>query len=760
VAPAFALDLGPVQHWYFNNREEADKSDWFTIPDSVQYLVAQNATFELCWLMSRHYDKLMAFLKRGGQVLCTQLAEYLLSAQTELYPSLDDIAPRYGGTQKIDAVSLLWQQGHLTSQIDKALLLEYLAGPTGDVVNTRLAIFGQIPKLQEQGMWEMYLMRCESMLYNAFAKFFGQYVDRDQAAASKAEIEAHVKERIEQLSAYLPADLPDREQFNWGSDYHLSALLFGGPIRFKVKVPYDPPQFEKIDAYRDGTGIIYPVSDWPDVNTLRSTLFSMDRTLVEYKSGKNKGLPKMERVDSTTPKLKWGEEVYTFPGLVPFSSLPSDVAEAFTDKRGEFRGKRYLCDREEQWSDDKTKLLAVVREGTPVYSTSGDALELLSTHSDSPLPALLTDLADYLKILGTYFEGLMKNVDDSGILRAPTNNVSTITARLSSKLQQMPRVEEYKDNEGNVQYNVGAAVKAMLKTRFPEGNLVGVDYTALEVVHLAALSGDKQLLDALQRGVDMHVLRLSAKLGRPYEELLAILHDKAHPESASIKQQRQDVKPMAFQYQYGGTAAGISFKIKGVTVQAAQEFIDNENRLFPESSKYRYVVEEAVEKMAEGLPACREQTDDGRWTLFKRAYFVGPSGTRYSFRQYQKSVYVNGRRENIMQFKLPQLANYPVQGEAALVTQVSCGLIIRWLISQDFYNLRVLPVGTVHDANYLDTAKGFGVPIAKHTAALMAYAPIYMADRLPAYSNLREIPYPAVPEIGPNLKDLHHLEEV
>lgn len=758
VAAAFALDADPVQHWYFTSRAEADASNWFTIPDSVQYLVAHNATFELCWFMSRHMDELLKFLKRGGQVLCTQLAEYLLSAQCDLYPALTDVAPRYGGTQKLDAVKVLWERGDLTSQIDKALLLDYLAGPEGDVVNTRLCIFGQIPKLQANGMWEMYLMRCDSMLYNAFAKFFGTYVDSGKVAASRVEIQGHIDTTLKDLGAYLPADLPDAEQFNWGSAFHRSALLFGGPVKFKAKVPYNPPKFEKHDVYTDNADVEYPVIDWPDIQVLGTALFEAGRELVKFKSGKNKGTPKVSRVDSTVPKMKWDEVQYTFPGIVPFGSLPADVAKAFNDPRGEFRGKQYLCDRVEQWSPDCSKLVAVLVEGTPVYSTSSEALDLIAAHAGSNLPAQLKDLADHLKIMGTYFDGLFANVDPHGILRAATNNVSTITARLSSKLQQMPRVEPYKNDAGETCYNVGAAVKAALSSRFPGGACVGVDYTALEVVHLAALSGDVRLLKYLQEGTDMHTLRLSVKLGRPYKELMAILHDKTHPEHASIKQQRQDIKPMAFQYQYGGTAAGIAFKIKGVTVEQAQQFIDNENKLFPESSQYRHVVEAAVEADAETAPALREQNPDGSWSLFRRAVFVGPSGTRYSFRQYPKTVYYDGKPERTMQFKLPQLANYPCQGEAALVTQVSCGLIIRWLIGQNFYNWKVLPTGTVHDANYLDTAKGYGEPIAKHVAALMQYAPIYMADRIPAYECLRNIPYPAVPEIGPNLKDLHHLE--
>jgi hypothetical protein len=51
---------------------------------------------------------------------------------------------------------------------------------------------------------------------------------------------------------------------------------------------------------------------------------------------------------------------------------------------------------------------------------------------------------------------------------------------------------------------------------------------------------------------------------------------------------------------------------------------------------------------------------------------------------------------------------------------------------------------------------------ARHTATLMEYAPQYMAELFPAYKALgiQDIPYPAVPEFGSNMKDKHHMENV
>lgn len=204
----------------------------------------------------------------------------------------------------------------------------------------------------------------------------------------------------------------------------------------------------------------------------------------------------------------------------------------------------------------------------------------------------------------------------------------------------------------------------------------------------------------------------------------------------------------------------MAFKI-GIPVEEAEQFCQNELKLFPQSSAYRYVVQEAVEAAALNAPLYREQFDDGSWQVYRRATFAGPSGTRFSFRQYPKYEWVNGKKTKTMQFKLPQLANYPCQGEASLVTQTACGLVIRWLISGDFYHDRVLPISTVHDACYLDSSPEYTVMAARHTAVLMEHAPKYMAELFPAYKALgiQDIPYPAVPEYGPNMKDKHAIQE-
>src|SRR5690606_7334442 len=137
----------------------------------------------------------------------------------------------------------------------------------------------------------------------------GLYVDMEVAERNHKEQLQRADVIRQQIKAMLPADLPTEFEFNFGSGYHMSAFLFGGPVRYDKKVPYDPPKFEKVDAYEvtgNGGTRYVPVDHLCYDEMMNVTI---------YKSGKNKGMPKVFPIDSDVPKLKWGDDVYNFKGL-------------------------------------------------------------------------------------------------------------------------------------------------------------------------------------------------------------------------------------------------------------------------------------------------------------------------------------------------------------------------------------------------------------------------------------------------------------
>lgn len=326
--------VGIVGSVRYDSREDfltASPTEWLPIEPDTWLIVAHNAAYEISWFLTYARDLFEGFLKRGGRIFDTMQGEYIASDFQNLYPSLDETAPKYGGSHKVDGVKLLWQQGVLTADIDPMLLHEYLTGPNGDIVNTALCFYGQCAVFAERGQMPMVWERMEAVTALAYCEFNGVYVDMPTARANQKEQEDAIRNLRELLQTFLP-ELPEGFEFNWNSGYHMSALVYGGMVKYKCKVPYDPPKYVKKEV-QDGV----------------------------YKSGRNKGMPKMVKVDTDEPLMKWGERLYRFDGLVNIQDLPPALREKYGD-RGEFKGAQTLAD------------------GSPVYSTGTDAMNELANY--------------------------------------------------------------------------------------------------------------------------------------------------------------------------------------------------------------------------------------------------------------------------------------------------------------------------------------------------------------------------------------------
>lgn len=750
VAPGWAYGMGEVQHAYYSSKEES--RDWLPSLDGVDCIVAHNAPFELEWMLHDHWDKLIQYFARGGRVFCTAYAEYLLSNQQSQYPSLDETAPKYGGTRKIDEVKLLWEQGYKTSQIDRDLLVEYLAGPGGDIENTRKVFFGQAQELVARGMWNMAFARMDGMLCNSFAMHAGLHVDRKRAWELKAQNEkalAAIDEAISNATSHIPPEV----NFNINSDFHVSAWLFGGPIKYRQRdVWYNAdgtPKYETEDAWQFADGSYIRVEEAASLDSIvAAQMVDQHGPLVRHASGKNKGERKVFKAPTCTPKLKWYDKVLNVAPVCDLSKLPEDVRQEWLK---DFKGARKLCD------------------GSPVYSSSREALEVLAMRKEYPdwvrdVLNLLLKRAKLDKDLGTYYlrekfdaegnviktSGMLQYLGDDDIVHHTLNCTSTVTTRLSSNkpnFQNITRAEQLEDGSWT------SEVKSIFTSRFGEdGFIIEADYSALEVVTLAALSKDPALMQALLNGTDMHCMRLAKMLGEPYEDVLRKCKDGDHPEHAKYKALRTAVKPRAFAYQYGATAMGIAYST-GCTVEDAQEFIDTEKALFPGvEAWFDFDVTPTVRKNTQSH---QEQTAEGAWITYLTGTYKAKSGTCYEFREYPKVIFADGRRCTVMDFKPTQIRNYPIQGESAFFVQTVAGQIIRWLIGKNFFGGKCFVINQVHDAVYLDVHKDVLDEVARSVKYIMEALP----ETMKSYGYDLGLPFPAEVEYGPNMLEKHKWKE-
>lgn len=738
--PDGSTNVGEVGSVRYNSAEEfkaAPVSDWFPIQQDTWLIVAHNLNYELQWWLTYARSEFEAFLKRGGRVYCTQHGEYLATDQTHLYPALDEVAPKYGGTHKVDGIKILWEQGVLTADIDPHLLHEYLCGPGGDIENTAKVFYGQYALLSEQGKFPLVWERQEALLAFGYCEWFGLWVDMPTAKANQAEQEARIQELKQELGKYLP-ELPDTLQFNWGSDFHMSALVYGGAVKYRKRVPYDPPQYVKADYFKhEPSDSLVLVGDLDRLQIDPSEL-------AVYRAGKNKGLPKVFREDTDEEKLKWEDALFTFPGLVHIHKLPQHLQEKYDD-RGEFRQARLLPD------------------GTPVFSTGTDAMKGLAAQGFE-FAKLVNELASLEKDTGTYYlrteynddgsvkklSGMLQYVipqtdDGSGIIHHRLNTCATVTGRLSGSnpnLQNLPR-------DGT------SRVKQMFTSRFGEaGRIIEVDYSALEVVMGCVHTGDTKLLGLLQADTDMHCYRLAFQYNLPYEEVYEMCHNQDHPEHKLWKQRRTDIKAPSFAAQYGATAKGIAFAT-GLSVEFCQAFLDNEAEMFPMTIQFRDVIREEVERTG-NLPGQlhREQMDDGSFGVYRRGYWTSPAGMRYSFRQ--KQQWKDGRQ--VMDYKATEMANYWNQGEAFFLMAVAFGQILRHMIAKDWYNGQVCLVTNVHDAAYLDVAnEEVGREAALAVKEIMENARFRILELWPNYGIIDQVPFPAAAEMGKSMYDKKHV---
>lgn len=746
--------VGPTQSVRFNSRSEfvsANSSPngcgWFNIPEDCWLIVAHNAAYEISWFLTYQRQQFEAFLKRGGRVFCTMHGEYIASDFQSMYPSLDETAPKYGGTHKVDGVKILWEQGVLTSQIDPVLLHDYLVN--GDIPNTALCFYGQCATFAQRGQMQYVWERMDALLAWAYCEWFGLFVNMPIARKNQEEQEQRIREIKQELQQYIPKDLPETLDFNFGSDFHMSALVYGGPIKYRKKVPYDPPQYVKADYYQLTDGELCLVDDWcPDTYDRKMVQEGLDR--VRYKSGKNKGLPKVFRLDTEEEKLKWEDDLYFCPGLVNIQELPEVIREKYAE-RGEFRQARNLQD------------------DSPVYSTSTDAMEALARQGFE-FCRLVNELGALEKDTGTYYlrteynedgsvkklSGMLQYVipqspDGSGIIHHRLNTCSTVTGRLSGSnpnLQNLPR-------DGT------SRVKQMFTSRYGAGGrITEVDYSALEVVMSCVHTGDRKLLSLLQNGTDMHCYRLAFKENKTYEEMYNLCHNADGPDYKYWKQQRTDIKPPSFAAQYGATAKGIAFAT-GCTVGYAQSFLDNEAKLFPDTIGFRAVIKEEVERTGAAGRMYREQADDGSYRVYRIGTWTSPAGARYSFRQKEqwKEVVPGQRKQKVMDYKETEMANYWCQGEAFFLMAVAAGMVLRALLARDWFDNQVCLITNVHDALYLDSAN----PEVGREASLlvkqcMEDAPKRIHQLWPNYGIIGEVPFPAEAEMGMSMYSKEKVE--
>jgi DNA polymerase-1 len=189
------------------------------------------------------------------------------------------------------------------------------------------------------------------------------------------------------------------------------------------------------------------------------------------------------------------------------------------------------------------------------FSTDVKVLSTLAKFH--PVPGLLLQYRELIKLQQTYIEGLLKFIDPiTQKIHTSFNQTTVATGRLSS-------------SEPNMQNIPADGVGLEIRKAFvpPKGNVfIGGDYSQIELRVLAHLSQDKNLIRAFLNNYDIHAQTASGLFGCPIEE---VTHD-----------QRQFGKRINFSILYGKTPFGLSQEL-GISVHDAKTYIDKYFEHYP-----------------------------------------------------------------------------------------------------------------------------------------------------------------------------------
>lgn len=690
----------------------------------TKLLVGHNIKFDLLHLLNDEtsYEAYREWVVAGGRVWDTQLAEYLLQGMRQQWHmnSLEEVSVLCGGTTKLNAVKLLWDEGVDTEDIDPDLLMEYLVGTgpgtdnLGDIGNTELVFQHQWKRAKSAGQIKSIMVSMTGLMATIEIERNGMFVDKAGGLAIAEELREDLRTLREDLGKFVPANLPF--EFNWGSTDQRSAIIFGGSIK------YNPWEYQLEDGtwheeslLPDQAPLAYRAIDAKAYSngTLVAEGEPVPSDAVRYLSGKKKGEPKLSTVkvaDISRPIKRRCERYFKFDGVTS---------------------------PEKKWAADKPGF----------YSTAADVIEALSNRN-VPFLKLLAKSLKLAKDLTTYFisedgeKGMLTLVNEVGIIHHMLNMCSTVTARLSSSspnLQNIPKGGKSK-------------VKEIFVSRYKDGAILQSDFTQLEIYVQALITQSKQLIKDLQDGLDLHCVRVSQKKGITYEESVRLCKTEALPEWVA---ERTAAKIFSFQRAYGAGASLISDGT-GIPFDDVQALITAEETRYPEIEPFFRKLSLKVEQsaipgryvqhpLAPALP-CRLDTGS----------YVTPDGKRYSYTMEPSPGYMV-KRGIAATFSPTQLKNYVVQGAGAEFAKLGM-FVAMWLLYRFRKELagRAVLCNQVHDAVYADSDPSVRV----HVAAILQ-AGMEMANNAVEclFDWKIEAPVPSDTTYGPSMAESFPMED-
>jgi len=747
VQSGWSVNGGKPQEKYFKrwHRDPVLPYDIIKQMGKGDLFIGFNIKFDMLWVWED--PEVQAALKRGAEIYCGQYAEYLMAGQVEEshFTAMNDIATKYGGGCKVDAVKEMWEDGYLTSQIPRGLLTDYLIGDgdqiVGDVHNTWLIFKGQIKRMRQEhpkAFRRMLRFRMDGLLALCEMEYNGAHVDAKLGEELRQEQLRKLAVATEELNSHIPK-LPPEFEFKWTSNVHKSCIIFGGHAKYEKWVQHTDDEGNLLYAKK--------TEKWPLFNNEPFPLTMVKKAgayyVLEVAEGTPRAIKHKDKFLLVQDRFASGKrqgEGKTKNIQVPDMDKPKGAKQEF---HVHFKQK---VKPKASWVGAN-----VDARGGPLYSVGAKVMEELELLG-LPFTDALSKRGKIDKELGIYYmkedpkgnKGMLTLLDDNGVIHTKLNNVNTVTGRLSASdppLQTIPRNDKDKDGAAK------SEVKRMFTSRFgKKGRMAEIDYSQLEVVVQGVLSGDDNLCQDLRDKVDFHCKRLSAKRNETYEH---VVHMAKVVEDPIYKKERTGAKIFSFQRAYGAGASTIAASTK-MPREEVDALIVAEEKLYPGVVKFDQMLEQAIK-------ANRRRTEHklfiGNVPYTKgESYWDSPTGTRYMWRENITPEFMH-KKGKYTGFSPTERKNYPVQGFGGEIVQTMVGLVWRYMIENDRFGGNVLLCNTVHDCIWLDGHEDIIKEVALKCQEILESVPETFNN---AYEDINiTVPFPCETEIGKDMFDMH-----
>ncbi|MDX9958743.1 MAG: DNA polymerase, partial [Spirochaetia bacterium] len=300
------------------------------------------------------------------------------------------------------------------------------------------------------------------------------------------------------------------------------------------------------------------------------------------------------------------------------------------------------------------------------YSTDISVLEELAR--EDPVPALILRHRTLQKLKSTYVDALVQLAETDPRIRTHFVQTGTATGRLSSRDPNLQNIPVREEEGRRIRSSFVAA---------PGRMLVSADYSQIELVVFAHLSGDPELRKAFIDGADVHRRTAALILGKE--------------ESEVSPQERRAAKTINFGVIYGMGAFRLAQEL-GIPRAEAQKFID--------AYFARYA----------GVAAFIRNTVEAT----KRDGYVSTILGRR-----RPVPLINSRNANERQAAERIAVNTPIQGSAADIMKLAM-LKVDAVIKERFPEARLLL--QVHDELILEAPEAIAPAVAAAVEEAMASA--------------------------------------